>query len=190
MANRIQLYTAVTLLFLLLPTNESSCIGLASTSMKSLGREALKHLVKLLLINESRMKNTSTASRVDLNTIGLRFKENTANAALRAHTGSHSVGCIREAKEHDRLNCSIIHTFSSYLKEAVEIDGLEDDTKLHDMLNAIRQRLEDLKQSTCRNHPPDVCETLLRDREMTSENLEKLRSVLMLFVQWFSKPME
>lgn len=122
--------------------------------------------------------------------IGLCFKENTANAALRVHTGSHGVGCIREAKEHDRLNCSIVHTFSSYLKEVVEIDGLKDDTKLHDKLNAIRQRLEDLEQRTCRNYPADVCDMPFHDREMTSENLEKLRSVLKLFIQWFSKPME
>lgn len=118
------------------------------------------------------------------------FKEITANAALRPHTGSHSVECIREPKEHDRLNCSIIHTFSSYLTEATELDGLEDDTKLHNNLNAIRQRLEDLKQVMCRNPPPDVCKMLSRDREMTSENLEKLRSVLSLFVKWFSKHME
>lgn len=76
------------------------------------------------------------------------------------------------------------------MQEAVEIDGLKDDTKLHDKLNGIRQRMKDLKQNMCSNPPADVCEMPFRDREMTPENLEKLRSILRLFIEWFSKPME
>lgn len=112
------------------------------------------------------------------------FKEKEAASALRNHTGSHSVGCIKEAEKHEHLNCNLISTFSSYLQEAADLKNLN--KELLNKLKAIIQNIEDLKNIKCSGHFT-TCEAAFQG---SNKNLEKLRSLLVLFKHWINKPLE
>ncbi|XDV19787.1 hypothetical protein PO909_025199, partial [Leuciscus waleckii] len=127
------------------------------TKMEELGKEALKHLVS------------------------------SASSVLRNRTGSHSVGCIREPKEHERLNCTLLSTFISYLQTA---SGLGVDNKLRDMLEFIRERVKYRKETRCSGSSENTCETIFQKHKRHYKNLENVRSVLELYIQWIVKPME
>lgn len=114
------------------------------------------------------------------------FKENEAKSALRNHIGSHSAGCIQEAKKHEHLNCNLISTFSSYLKEAANLKNL--DKELCNKLNAIIQSVEYLTDTKC-SGSLKTCEPAFQGSKEAHRNLEKLRSLLVLYIQWIVKPM-
>ncbi len=96
----------------------------------------------------------------------------------------HSVGCIKEAKKHEHLNCNLISTFSSYLQEAADLKNLN--KELRNKLKAIIQNIEDLKTIKCSGHLT-TCEAAFRGSKEAYRNLEKLRSLLVLFKHWIVK---
>jgi len=113
---------------------------------------------------------------------------NSASLVLRNHTGSHSVGCIREPKEHERLNCTILSAFSSYLKNA---SSLKIEKKLSNQLRNIGIRVEDQKNASCSGPSfENTFEEIFQKHKNPYRNLEKVRSILVLYLQWIVKPME
>lgn len=120
------------------------------------------------------------------------LKENAAASALRNHTGSHSVGCIKEAKKHEHLNCNLISTFSSYFQEAADLKSL--DKELCNKLKAIIQNVADLKNELQRlqkcSRYSTTCEAAFPGSKEAYKNLEKLRSLIVLFKHWIVKPLE
>ncbi|ROL44364.1 hypothetical protein DPX16_8786 [Anabarilius grahami] len=149
MAYRKELCTAGLLLLLSLLQTNQSASIVAMNKMESLGKDALAHLVK------------------------------TAGPALRNHGGPHSVGSITEPKGDECLNCTLICTFSSYLKAASDFD-IQD--KLRNKLKYIRQRVEDLRITNCSNNVTNTCEVVFQKDEKTYKNLEKLTEEPMRFI--------
>ncbi len=96
----------------------------------------------------------------------------------------HSVGCIKEAKKHEHLNCNLISTFSSYLQEAADLKNLN--KELRNKLKAIIQNIEDLKTIKCSGHLT-TCEAAFRGSKEAYRNLETLRNLLVLFKHWIVK---
>lgn len=117
----------------------------------------------------------------------LVFSQKTEAAlVLRNRTGAYSFGCIEEPKENERLNCSHISTFSSYLQAATNLDGL--DEKLNKTLLSIRQHVEDLRRNReCSSNSTNTCESAFHSSKKASKNAEKLRNLLELFVLWINK---
>ncbi|KAL0192003.1 hypothetical protein M9458_010299, partial [Cirrhinus mrigala] len=110
--------------------------------------------------------------------------ENETKSAMRNHTGSHSLGCIEEPKEHEHLNCGLVSTFRSYFQEAAGLKRL--DRILGDKLNPIIQTFEHLKTAMGCKHLT-TCEEAFPGSKETHKNLEKLRSLLVLYQQWIVK---
>lgn len=108
---------------------------------------------------------------------------------MRNHTGPHSVGCIEEAKEHEHLNCSLVCTFSSYFQEAAAYLQKMRYKTLVDKLKAVIQTADDLRQANCSTNST-TCEPAFHDSKGIPKNLEKLRSLLVLYQQWIVKPLQ
>ncbi|KAK7173953.1 hypothetical protein R3I93_003703 [Phoxinus phoxinus] len=117
----------------------------------------------------------------------LTFLENSASSVLRNRTGPHAVGCIREPKEEERLNCALLSTFSAYLQTA---SGLDEETELCEKLLNIGKRVEDLKNARCSPSLENTCEEIFHKDEHPYKTLEKVRSLLVLYIQWIVRPME
>lgn len=114
-------------------------------------------------------------------------KENNAGSALKEREGPYSVGSITEPNGDECLNCTLIGTFSSYLKAASDLSSDIIGNELHKKLKDIRQRVEDLNITICSNNVTNTSKVVFQKDEKRYNKLEKVRSILALFVKWIVK---
>ncbi|KAK2911321.1 hypothetical protein Q8A67_003454 [Cirrhinus molitorella] len=145
-------------------------------------------LLLLSVLHTSQSAHIAAVQMANLGQDALTYLEKEATGALKNDNGSHSVGCIEKAKEHEQLNCSIVSAFFSYFEEAAV---LKLDRKLADKLKVIMGTVESLRDIKCgRQLNKTTCKAAFPGSKDGYKHIEKLRSLLVLYLQWIVKPMQ